>query len=132
MSLKTISSFHNCYANVKFYIGYYTNKQISDHLTKRMVPVGNGYVHENESFVATTTTTISSVTTITAQSATTTNNVGKGLVEMYHTTKRSRRKNYQSTQRCKLLVFVDFNSFLCFWFVLSFHLLILLPFTVSC
>lgn len=84
-------------------------EQNSDHITKRMVPVGNGYGHENASIVSTTTTsTVSSVTT-TEQIAQTTNNVERGLVFAYHTTKRSRRKNYQSTPRCKFLVFVFVN-----------------------
>lgn len=61
-----------------------------------MAPVGNGY--GLASIIS--TTTVSSVTT--EQIAqTTTNNVGKGLMVAYHTTKRSRRKNYQSTHRCK-------------------------------
>ncbi|KAL5278980.1 KDR family protein [Megaselia abdita] len=72
---------------------------LNHRITKRMVPVGNGYGLENASIVSTiTTSTVSSVTT-TEKNAQTTNNVGKGLMVEYHTTKRSRRKNYKSTLR---------------------------------
>lgn len=84
-----------------FFYGYKIfEKQNSDRITKRMVPVGNGYDHENASV---STTTVSSVITTENIAQTSTNKIGRGLPVVYRTTtKRSRRKNNQSTTpRCK-------------------------------
>lgn len=70
----------------------------SDHITKRMVPVGNGYDHENASIVS--TTTVSYVTTTETIAQSTTNKVERGLVVAFHTTKKSRRRP-STTHRSK-------------------------------
>lgn len=82
----------------------------SDHITKRMVPVGNGignnngYDVGNENSSVVSTTTVSPVTTTEniAQTKTTTTNNYRRRVVYRTTTKRTRSRNQMSTTpRCK-------------------------------